>query len=516
MAQASLFTFIMRTFFLLFFVSLPLLSYSQKEDYNWLLSGGSNVFDTLFTVSQLGFKTGEAVFTNTYQQYPSMSVTNTSISDENGDLVCYTNGVDLFNSNHELVENGAAFHSPTSYPAGYTAVQGAILFPFPNSIGKYILISCNAIDFYHDGWLTPGCYPTTYSVIDMMANNGQGKVVEKNTPINYDTLLYGQYLGILHGNGRDYWAIGAPTYDSNKYYKYLIGPTGVKLHSTQEVGMNINPGLGQAAFSPNGEHMAYYDWFGIAGISTNVGIDIYDFDRCSGEMSNHVQIVYPGLAAPGGIAFSPNSRFVYTPAWDKVYQCDLWAADIPASRVTVAEYDGFIDERGFPTRFNNAKLAPDGKIYITVSNVNSRYLHVIDQPDSLGTACNVQQHQILMPSYADNFMPNHPVTRLGKMVGSPCDTILSSSGEVVPDLVKFELYPNPASSFIEINASVVGGKPMQWQLFTLEGKLIKQVQFENPGKKIVLLDDLPNSIYVYKLICEDKTVRHGKLVVVRP
>ena len=169
----------------------------------------------------------------------------------------------------------------------------------------------------------------------------------------------------------------------------------MKLHATQEIGNTITPGNGQGAISPDGEYIGYYQWFGVIPVSTNVGIDLYKFDRCSGEMSDPIHILYPDVAAPGGIAFSPNSRFVYTPSWDKVYQFDLWAPDIPASRVTVAEYDGFLDERGLPTRFYQPKLAPDGKIYITVSNVNSRYLHVIDQPDSLGTACNVQQHQIL-------------------------------------------------------------------------------------------------------------------------
>jgi hypothetical protein len=442
--------------------------------------------------------------------------TNTSISDENGNLIFYTNGVGLFNANHELVENGNAFHSPTSYPGGFTAVQGGISFPFPENPGQFILLLADEVDFYFDGIYSPGCSPTTYSIINMNENNGQGKVLEKNIILNYDTLNYGQYLGIQHGNGRDFWAIGSPTYGSNKYYKYLIDPIGAKLHDVQEVGNVFNPGLGQGAISPDGENIGYYNWFGVIPTSTNVGIDLYKFDRCSGEMSDPVHILYPDVAAPGGIAFSPNSRFVYTPSWDKIYQFDLWAADIPASRITVAEYDGFLDERGLPTRFYQPKLAPDGKIYVTVSNVNSRYLHVIDQPDSTGTACNVLQHHIQMPTYHDKYMPNHPVTRLGKMVGSPCDTILSSSVEVKPDLLKFELHPNPASSFVEINCELPFGKTASWQLFDLAGRLVKQVELANAGRSLVPLEGLPNGIYVYKLASDDQPVRHGKLLIARP
>ncbi len=502
---------------LVFSIMAAIPSYSQKEDYNWMLGGGSNVFDTLYTITQLDFNTGQANFVNTNLQYPDMgSPTNASISDENGNLVCYTNGVEIYNSNHNILENGANIHSPTSFPGGFVAIQGAIIFPYPENSEKYIMISCDDVQFIVDGWLAPGCSPITYSIIDMNQNNNQGAVVDKNVVLNFDTIQFGQFSGVQHANGRDFWVIGAPTYDSNKYYKYLIDPTGVKLHSTQEVGMNINPGLGQAAFSPNGEHMAYYQWFGIIGISTSIEISFYDFDRCSGELSDHTQIIYPGLQAPGGIAFSPNSRFVYTPSWDKVYQFDLWATDIPASRITVAEYDGFLDERGLPTRFYQPKLAPDGKIYITVSNVNSRYLHVIDQPDSLGTACNVQQHQILLPTYHDKYMPNHPVTRLGKMVGSPCDTILSSSVEVEPDLVKFELHPNPASSFVEINCEFPFGKTAVWQLYSAAGQLAKQAELTNGSQNVVSLEGLPSGLYFYKLTCENQAVRHGKLVIVQP
>ncbi len=491
-------------------------SFSQKEDYNWMLGGGSNVFDTLYTITQLDFNNGQVNFVNTYLQYPNIgSPTNASISDENGNLVCYTDGVRVYNASHEIVENGGDLHSTTSFPTGFTAVQGGVLLPFPSNQGSIIFISCEKVSFAVDGWLTSGCSPTTFTIININENNGSGLVIEKNIPIDFDTLHYGQFQSITHGNGRDFWVIGVPIDSSNVFHKYLVDPNGVNLHDTQAIGNIFHPGFGQGAISPDGENIGYYNWFGIVGVSTSVSIDLYHFDRCSGELSDHTQIIYPGLQAPGGIAFSPNSRFVYTPAWDKIYQFDLWAADIPASRITVAEYDGFLDERGLPTRFYQPKLAPDGKIYITVSNVNSRYLHVIDQPDSLGTACNVQQHQILMPTYHNKYMPNHPVTRLGKMAGSPCDTILSSSVEVKPDLLKFELHPNPASSFVEINCELPIGKAATWQLFSATGQLVKHAELTAFGQNMVSLEGLPSGLYVYKLIYDDKAVRHGKLVVTR-
>ncbi len=143
---------------LLFFLSLffGFFGQAQKEDYVWMLGGGSNVLDTLYTLSAVNFNGGQASFSNTYQQYPEMgSPTNASIADENGNLICYTDGVRIYNANYEIIENGADLHSPTSFPLGFTAVQGGGLLPFPKNVGKYILLSCNKINFYHDGWLTP-------------------------------------------------------------------------------------------------------------------------------------------------------------------------------------------------------------------------------------------------------------------------------------------------------------------------------------------------------------------------
>jgi hypothetical protein len=40
-------------------------------------------------------------------------------------------------------------------------------------------------------------------------------------------------------------------------------------------------------------------------------IDVYDFDRCEGLLSNHVQIVTSKTIFGNGVVFSSNSRFLY-------------------------------------------------------------------------------------------------------------------------------------------------------------------------------------------------------------
>ncbi|MCF8246335.1 MAG: T9SS type A sorting domain-containing protein [Saprospiraceae bacterium] len=500
----------MRPFLFLFFVCSTLSAFAQKEDYFWFF-GSKTPPDSIYSTCTIDFNNSPPQINLRYE-FIGFNMTNASISDSLGNLLCYTNGAVLFNAVGDVIENGHDLHSPTSFPFGFTALQGGIIFPFPDHADKFIFISgVMKLDAIAD----PHLNPMTYTTIDMTANNGAGEVIEKNMPFNYDTLHFGKLHGLPHANGRDWWLVVPPDKDKNEFYKFLITPNGVSLYDKQQLGDLAYPGLGQAVFSPNGEWYAIYDWFGIIGSFQGSSIQLFRFDRCTGQLSDPIKMVYENLGLPGGVAFSANSRFMYVSAWDKIHQFDLWATDVLASKITVAEYDGFLDERGLATRFFTMKLAPDNKIYISVSNYDSRYLHVIDQPDSLGIACNVQQHSVVLPIYNLFSIPNTPVFRIGKMVGSPCDTILSSSVEVNPDLVKFELHPNPASSFVEINCELPSGITASWQLFNIAGQLTSQVELTNTGQNLISLEGLQSGLYVYKVIYENQAVQHGKLVIAK-
>ena len=146
-----------------------------------------------------------------------------------------------------------------------------------------------------------------------------------------------------------------------------------------------------------------------------------------------------GEGAPGGVAFSPNSELLYISAWDSIYQYNLGDTDILASRQMVAATDEFIVQEPVPafTKFFMMQLAPNDKIYISVPNVSSRYLHVIDAPNELGTACNVLQHHVLLPTFNNFSLPNLPHFSLKAEIGSPCDTLRPIAAFTpLPDLLE--------------------------------------------------------------------------------
>jgi hypothetical protein len=261
----------------------------------------------------------------------------------------------------------------------------------------------------------------------------------------------GRFTACRHANGRDWWIIAAHN-TAGIVYKFLPDPQGVQLHDKQ-LFSTYNEALGQAVFSPDGNYYAQYVWVGDIGQGDYNIIEIYDFDRCTGQLSNRRVKIFSPPGKPGGMAFSASSRFLYFANWDKIFQYDMAAPDILSSQTTVATYDGFIDERGSAARFYLTLLAPDNKIYLSVPNINSRYLHVIAQTEQQGEDCEVQQHVVFLPVYNNYIIPNIPYPRLFGEAGTICDSLELSGTEPEPDelATKVSISPNPSSGQFTIS-----------------------------------------------------------------
>lgn len=188
------------------------------------------------------------------------------------------------------------------------------------------------------------------------------------------------------------------------------------------MGGNTLDGVGQANFSPNGRFYAT-----TTSVSTSEGnfLDIYDFDRCSGNLSNHQTLAISNEGAGSGIAFSPDSKLLYHFNRTKVYQYDLTSNDIINSQLLVGEVDGYLDTFPpnfvFEPNFFLGQLAPDNRIYIKPYN-SSTVLHTIENPNVRGVGCQIKQHSVQLPS-VNLTLPNFPNYRLGALDGSPCDTL---------------------------------------------------------------------------------------------
>ncbi len=498
----------MRKVLILIVCFLPLLpAYAQKEDYNWIL--GSNALpDSQFATIIMNFSTDPASV-EYYDVHIGFDLASSSLSDSMGNLRCFSNGANIYNNNFEIIENGSEVQPLGQYPYGFPATQSMILLPF---INKYILVS-GKIKYYNgsNNSLKSGFSPVFYWIVDFSSEEKSGKVEIKNIEISNDTLNYHGITAVRHANGRDWWVVFFK-YDSNRYYKILVSGKSAEVYDQQKLGNEIPPGWDHAVFSPDGKWYIRYSWWGTTS-DPHSSIYIYNFDRCSGALSNFqsYQLKDDG---PGGVAVSPNSRYLYVSNWDTIFQYDLMVPNIFASETVVASYDGFKGEDGWPVRFFTPQLAPDNRIYLCVPNVNSRYLHYIAYPDSAGLACNVVQHGIKLPVYNSNTLPNLPYFKLLKDTNSPCDTI----GKMIhKDLCQIKILPNPGGELANLKISDEG-LPQSGvvQIYSSTGALVHIIEIpKNTPEISINTTGLSQGLYFYKVLMNNHVLCQAKWVKYR-
>jgi len=400
-----------------------------KADYVWVTGPGNHPpefgGDTQIRVD---FNTGTAVFTPdtlAFQIYPNYS----GICDSTGELLLYSNGFAVANREHQIIENGdtlmidaAAFalFGLSELPAG-TLI---LLNPLDNGIyylfHEEIQLGYNWV-FNNPTYRVQRIYLTT---IDMNANGGLGKVIEKNKVITYDPLLLddGKILAVRHANGRDWW-VTVPRFNSNKIIRFLLTPSGIQFQPDALLDMVQYPGnQGQASFSPDGKLYASITLKNQPGMPPQQYLYVMHFDRCDGTFYDQIRI--PVADFTYGVFFSPDSRYMYLAHDDgiKLTQYDVTVPYWPSTGIVVQEWNGTEDP--FPTVFGYGYPAPDGKVYFVGGN-DVQVIHIIHQPNQRGLACQVQQN-VKLPAL--NFVtipnfPNFPNFRLGPVDGTECDSL---------------------------------------------------------------------------------------------
>ena len=425
---------------------------------------------------------------------------NASICDSLGNLLFYTNGSRIADRNHQILPNGSGLNNninPYYLNEGYPAQ--AMFIPKPGNNQLYYL--------FHMEWagdstsyIRPPIDRFNFSLIDLSLNNGIGDVLQKNIQILDDTLLTGFFNACKHANGIDWWILVPQSGYTNKYYRFLLTSDSLYGPYTQILGAPYLNNLGMSNFSSDGNLFVHYSSFGDA--------HLYNFNRCTGELTYIQQINSPTRSNLPCVSFSPSSRFLYLTNDTIAYQYDLHAFDINASRVTVAIYDGF--QSPFPVGFWFFQLAPNGKIY-GVSMSSTDRLHVIENPDSAGLACNFRQHAIITPRYNGTSLPNYPHFRTPALAPGACDTTGVALLPVLKERIK--IYPNPTYNG-SFNISIQENAADDIQVYDLLGRLLLQETWDNAGpEKEIQLPLGATGVYFVSVWKEGKLVGREKLVI---
>jgi len=404
-----------------------------KYDHRWLFGSFSLTIPTASNAS-MNFNSNPVHVTQGYYG-ARFDATNASVCNAERQLQFYTNGIGIASRTHQPMQNGERIN-PGEYTddwveIGNPIIQGAMIIPSPERDGEYHLFYSErtAISNHPDGY-TSFVLDLKYAVIDMGMNNRLGRVLEKEISLIQDTLDFGKITATRHGNGRDWWIV-VPYFDGDYYHRFLLDDRGVHdMGMVFTTDMDMRPGVGQAVFSPDGSK---YINFSSLSVSEGQFVGVYNFDRCTGNLSNPRLITYNDTAYAAGVAISENGRFAYISSYTHLYQIDLDAEDIAESFHKIADYDGYWEEIEFlQTTFFMAQLTPDGRIFINSPN-SARYLHSVEHPNRRGVASDFRQHSVHLPVWNQLTLPNFPYYGLGPLDGSPCDTLNINNPAPVAD-----------------------------------------------------------------------------------
>ena len=402
-----------------------------------------------------------------------------SIADTSGNLIFYAGSIggnNIFhanlydNMNLQLI-NGDSIISTSS------ATQGLLILPFFNNINKFSLYSIGFIPtvFPH--------YSLFSTTVDMSMGNGM--VTLKNQIIDTAVWYNEKMIAIKHGNGRDWWLINHEQ-NSDQFIIRLIQNNIIINSYYQHIGSNLasSDGAGQMTINPEGNKLALV---GQAGT-----INVFDFDRCTGLLSNFINMsdsLLPGFDRYYGSSISSQNLLYYS-TWDSIWQIDLNVPNPFQSKHLV-----YADQNG-NVCMGQHQLGLDGKIYIAnmlfcggPTNINdslNTHLTVINMPDVSGIGCNVLPYfQLIGGGRTYLGLPNMPNYELGPMVGSPCDT-LTSIHSIHENKKGFEIIPNPVISDFAVSISGIADAENHFELriFNSKGQLVFKDRKYKVGDKI--------------------------------
>lgn len=342
-----------------------------------------------------------------------------SIADSSGQLLFYSDGITIWNKDHLIMQNGNNIGAYSS--------QGAIIVPMPTHNNIYYIFNYE--------YVSNGHYKLQYSMIDMELDNGRGAIVTEKKGIDILAEPSFHLNAVHHSNHEDIWVLSHTAY-TNYYYAYLINQDSLNsIPVVSQAGSILEDIPGFMKISPEGNLVAVTQ-----GSGPNPFTEILSFDNTTGIVSDsfHVYDPHGGSA----VEFSPDNLKFYT-IRGKLFQMDLSSgnsAQILASMTPISTLVGD----------GAAQVAIDGKIYIGFES-SPDYLHVIHNPDELGSNCNFEEHAVYLngrqftsslPTFIQSYMADPEFETQNNCLGDPTEfTILETNGM---DSVywKFNDFPN--------------------------------------------------------------------------
>ncbi|MBK9716821.1 MAG: gliding motility-associated C-terminal domain-containing protein [Saprospiraceae bacterium] len=306
------------------------------------------------------------------------SEVNASICDKAGDLLLYSNGTFIFNKYHEKLA--------TIILKGGGSSSMFLILPQPGNDSIYYVFHPQA----QYGIINDTIFNLYYTIINVNANLQHGKVVSLSQLLMKTSSE--KITGIRHCNGRDWWVLGLRSTDE-AFHSWVLSDTGLTVNSPV------------ISYSGKVNHLLTYDQENIGWLKPShdgrllleitTGGQLYStaelhrFNNATGEIYDGITLIdqedkYNDLYSA---EFSPNNSKIYYTGhrlrngYD-LYQMEVSIHDSSLIRNSIQEIAATQANIGSPI------LGKDGKIYITNWGSKSDFLHVINKPNLIGSACD--------------------------------------------------------------------------------------------------------------------------------
>ena len=351
-----------------------------------------------------------------------------TISENNGDLLFYTDGITVWDKQHNIMPNGTGLTGDSS------STQSAIIVPKPGDVSIFYIFTVDDL---------AGPNGLRYSEVNMTLNGGNGDITnQKNIELNAFTTE--KISAVKHANGIDFWVV-THDWNNNNFLSYQVTTAGVNIVPVissvgEEHGDNGLDSKGYLKISPDASRLALASWSG------NSVVEIFDFDNTTGIVSNPI-LIGNGFFSTGpasgayGIEFSPDSNLLYVTdqnflfgfTTSRLFQFDL---TLSTANDMINSVTTLYDDSDTNTILGALQLAVDGKIYI--ARAQEQFLDVIENPDEIGFASNYSQNAVSLgnrfcgaglPPFISSFF-NFSIITQGTCLGQGTEFSLNSNTEI--------------------------------------------------------------------------------------
>lgn len=394
-----------------------------------------------------------------------------TVSDKNGRLLFYTDGVTVWDRNHNPMPNGFDLN-------GHRSTTQTLVVKQPGSDFNYFIFTADE---------KAGSKGLCYSLVDLRKNNGFGDVFEKNKMLLENCSE--KITAIKHANGKDIWVL-VHGWNVDNFASYLISSSGIdnmviskvgSFHKDHGNGSNVEA-IGYMKASFDGSRIAL-----AIERAPQDNIEIFDFDKSNGKLSNPISI-NPDNKYAYGVSFSPDGSKLYVSfesVAGGVIQYDLTKVQQSGAKKIITM--GKAISKNPSKRYGALQIGPDGKIYVATVGT---FLDVINDPNAEAVSCGYKENAIdLKGRYCafglPQFIESDLVFSSNNFSTTPNNMVKKKSCK---DLLAFDIGKDTTVCGVDLKLNVeIPGAKYLWNT----GATTSSINVSNTGiyKVTVSLDD---------------------------